>query len=257
MRADRDPVEDDDAGSEPHVVADADAALGERRLEHDGLRDVGEAVVPASHEVAVPGQEAVLAERDLGLGEQCAVGRDVRVVAEPDGSFLAAQDRVPADVGVLADADAVVLLALGVEDREVVDDGAGADADLMRVAEGQVPAEDDSFPHFTQQGGIERLPQRVAERPRERRRARSETRISGRRSVRAGPRRYPCTCRRGTSARRRAPSECSRKRPWPWSPHSARVQYVMDSYTTELALPYFIQHSQGFSTRASFLHQVE
>ena len=165
MRADRDPVEDDDAGSEPHIVTDADAALGQRRLEHDGLRDVGEAVVPTRYEVAVPGKKAVAAENDLGLGEQRAVGRDVRAVAKVDGPFFAAQDRVPADVGVLANADAVVLFALGVKDREVVDDGTGADADLMRVAEGQMPAEDNSLAHFAQQGGIERLPQRVAERP--------------------------------------------------------------------------------------------
>lgn len=166
MRADRDPIKDDDAGSEPHVIADADAALGERRLEHDGLRDVGEAVVAACHEVAVPGQEAVAAEADLGFGEQRAVGRNIRMVAEADGSFLATQDRVATDINLLADLDAIVLFALGVEDREVVDDGTGADADLMRVAEGQIAAEDDPLAHFAQQGGIERLPQGIAECPR-------------------------------------------------------------------------------------------
>jgi hypothetical protein len=93
-------------------------------------------VVAAGHEIAVARQKAVAAEADLGLGEERAVGRDVAVVAQADGAFLAAQDRAPADIRLGADRDAVVLLPLGVEDRVVVYDGAGADADLVRVAEG-------------------------------------------------------------------------------------------------------------------------
>ena len=65
------------------------------------------------------------------------------MILDDDVAVLAAEDGVAADEHAVADDDAAVVGALGVEAALIVDDHVVADADLVRMAQRDVHAEDD------------------------------------------------------------------------------------------------------------------
>ena len=125
-------------------------------------------MIAPGHEIALPGQKTIIAEPDLRLRQQAAVGRDVAVVSQINGAFLAGQDRVAADHGVGPDPDPLVGLALGVQDGPVVDERVVPDFNLVRMAEDDVPAEDDAPADLPkdpgEKGPAENQPQRAGDR---------------------------------------------------------------------------------------------
>ena len=141
------------------------AAVGHGLVDdrHAGL--VG-AVVAAGDDVGVAGHEGFLADGEQRLGEEGAVEREVRPVADEDAAAgvggvhagaaaggLADERGVAADHHVLAEHDRGVVAALGVEHDALVEDDPVAQPDPVRVAEGEAAAEDHALAAGAQQGG--------------------------------------------------------------------------------------------------------
>ena len=162
--ADGHAVEDLGAGAEPDALAERDALRHAALLDHRARRIVH--VVRAGAEVAVGGDQRLRPEGDPAGREDLAVEADVGAVAEDDVAALARQDRVAPDEHAAADGDALVPVALGVEQAVIVDHHVVADADAMRMAQGDVLAEDHAAAARAEQPGIHRLAQRQAERAR-------------------------------------------------------------------------------------------
>src|SRR5262249_25758294 len=93
-----------------------------------------------------------------------AVEADVRAVGDLDVAVLARQDRVAADEDAASDRNPAVAVPLRVDEAVVVDHDVVADADLVRVPEHDVLAEDHVAPAGAEQQREERPSQREPER---------------------------------------------------------------------------------------------
>lgn len=109
------------------ALADIDA-VGLAPLLEDRLRRVGEVVV-ATDDVGVHHQQRASTAAHAARREQLAVEADVGAVAQLDVAVLARQDGVATDEHAAADTDALVRLALGVEQAVVVDHDVVGDVD--------------------------------------------------------------------------------------------------------------------------------
>jgi hypothetical protein len=119
--------------------------------------------VAAADQVGVRGEEAVPAHGDGRGREDLAVEPEVRVVPQDDVPVLAGQDRPPAQEHAVADRDAPVARALGVEDHQVVHYHVVAQADLLRMAQHDPVAEGHVAAHGRQQPAIRDLPERQSQ----------------------------------------------------------------------------------------------
>ena len=72
-----------------------------------------------------------------------AVEADVGAIVDDDVAVLAAQDGVAAHEDAVADADALVVRAFGIQAAQIVDHDVVADVNLVRMAQGDVHAKDD------------------------------------------------------------------------------------------------------------------
>ncbi len=96
-------------------------------------------------------------------GKNLAVEAEVGVIADDDVAVLAAEDGVAAHEHPGPDDDAGVVRPLRVEAAAVVDHHVVADRDLVRVAEGDVDAEDDVAPDRAEDQRIELAAEEQAE----------------------------------------------------------------------------------------------
>ena len=149
--------------TQPHAVAHLDATRSAALLEHGNVDAVIQMV--AAHEIRVGRHQDALPHRHARCGKDLAVEPDVRVIANDDVAVLAAEDGVTPDEDPVADRNAPVVGALGVEAALVVDDHVVADLNLVGMPEGDVLAEHHVAPHPAEDQRIELRPQQQAQRP--------------------------------------------------------------------------------------------
>src|SRR5262245_12456489 len=141
----------------PEGHSGRDAALGENRL-----RWIRKVVIAADY-VAVCGHQHTLADPDAARRKHLAVEPDVGAVRQLDIAVLARENRVAADEHAIADFDAGIGRALGVEQTLIVDHDVSADTNLVRVTERDMLAEDHVAAARAEEQRVERLSQRQPE----------------------------------------------------------------------------------------------
>jgi len=149
--ADSNAIQDSDGSADPDIVIHDDPAFGYGLLKPDGNFPAIKRMISPGDHVGLAAGENVFPDFNDAFGYNNIIGADIGKIPDLDISARATDNAIPVDDHIAADLYPLIVVSFGIENRIVLEKHIIAHFDFLRVPQGDVLTENNSFAAFFQE----------------------------------------------------------------------------------------------------------